>query len=172
MRLLLDTQIDHLLEPNYSETRSITSPRWDPSLSPFQLCIVGVFCALAAAVGGLYIFYPPTDDLIQDMSNIRVSVYDAVREKDANETMRRIAQWRSHLKKLPASVQIRLGAVDAEHREKVDELLYSLKTLEEYVLTGRFREADTLTRYVEKVYGICCDKFRSGAARHVPHSAN
>jgi hypothetical protein len=93
------------------------------------------------------------------MNNIRVSVYDAVREEDATETTRRLAQWRAHLRKLSTSVQIRLGRVDTPQRESVDEVLYSLKTLEDYVLSGRFREAKALTRYVEKVYRLCCDAF-------------
>ena len=151
--------VDHLMEPDQLKPHSSTSPRWDRSLSPFQLCSAGILFVLASAVGGLYIFYPPSDDLIQDMNNIRASVYDAVREKDATETSRRIAQWRSHLRKLPTSVQIRFGSVAAAQRESVDEVLYSLKTLEDYVLAGRYREAITLTRYIEKVYRNCRDEF-------------
>ncbi len=152
-------RIDHLLEPDESETRLSTSSRWNPTLSPIQLCMAGILGVLAAAVAGLYVYYPPTHDLIQDMNNIRVSVYDAVREEDATETTRRLAQWRAHLRKLSTSVQIRLGRVDTPQRESVDEVLYSLKTLEDYVLSGRFREAKALTRYVEKVYRLCCDAF-------------
>jgi hypothetical protein len=94
------------------------------------------------------------------MNTIRVAVYDAVREEDAVETKRRLAQWRSHVRKLPTSVQIRLGAVDASQRESVDEVLYSLKALEESVIAGRPREAKAMSRYAEKVYKSCCDKFR------------
>ncbi|MBB76914.1 MAG: hypothetical protein CMJ75_20610 [Planctomycetaceae bacterium] len=152
-------RIDHLLDPAERATCSTTSPRWDPTLSPLQLSIAGIFCVLAAAWVGLYVFYPPTDDLIQDMNNIRGSVYDAVREEDATETSRRIAQWRAHLSKLSISVQIRFGRVVDPQRASVAEVLYSLQTLEEYVLRGQFREAKALTRYVEKSYRTCCDLF-------------
>ena len=160
LRLLGDRcNIDRLLVPEQSETDS-SNPRWNPSLSAFQLFVVGVLCLLAAATIGLYIFYPPADDLIEDMNNIRVSLYEAVKEKDAVETTRRIAQWRSHIRKLPASVRIRFGGVDDTQRESVEEVLYSLETLEEYVLAGQFHEAKTLTRYIETVYRACCRAFR------------
>ena len=151
--------IDHLLEQEDSEAER-TSPKWNPALSARQLCAVGVLGVLTAAVVGLYIFYPPTDDLIEDMNNIRLGVYDAVRDKDATETTRRTAQFRSHLRKLPTSVQIRFGRVNAADRQSVDEVLYSLNTLEESVRTGRFQEAKVLTKYVEKVYGNCRSRFR------------
>ena len=160
LRLLGDRcSVDRLLEPNQLETHA-TSSSWNPSLSAFQLFVVGALCLLAAAMVGLYIFYPPADDLIEDMNNIRVSLYEAVKEKDAEETTRRIAQWRSHIRKLSTSVRIRLDSVDARQRESVDEVLYSLKTLEDYVLAGRFHEAKALTRYVEKVYRSCRREFR------------
>lgn len=152
--------VDHLLDPGQLEAPSAASSRWNSSLSARQLCMVGVSGLLAAAAVGLYIFYPPADDLIDEINNIRVSVYDAVKEDDAVETTRRIAQWRAQVRKLPTSVQIRFGRVDAAQRESVDEVLYSLDTLQEYVLAGRFREAETLTRYVEKVHRSCCQEFR------------
>ena len=100
------------------------------------------------------------EDLIADMNNIRLGVYDAVKAEDTAETRRRLGQWRSQIKKLPTSVQIRFGDVDETQLESVDEVLYSLETLEQYVLAGKFREARAMTRYVEKVYGACRDEFR------------
>ena len=150
--------VDHLLEPDEATT---ASPKRELSLSPLQLCIAGLASVLAAVAIGLYIFYPPVDALIKDMNMIRVSVYDGVREEDSIETSRRIAQWRSCLQKLPTSAQIRFDSVDAAKRESVNEVLYSLRTLEEYVQRGRFREAGALTAYVEKEYGTCRNAFRA-----------
>ena len=151
-------KIDHLLEPDEGST---AISKRELSLSPFQLCIAGIASVLAASAIGLYIFYPPVDALIKDMNMIRVGVYDGVREQNPTETSRRIAQWRSCLKKLPTSAQIRFGSVDDAKRESVDEVLYSLRTLEEYVQRGRFREAEALTAYVEKEYGTCRNAFRA-----------
>lgn len=161
LRLLGDRcKVDHLLQSDEMATQELTSPRWDPALSPLQLCIAGALVVVALATVGLYVFYPPTDELIEDMRNVRLAVYDAVREQDVDETQRRLVQWRSHAQKLPTSIQIRFGTVDDTQRESLDEFLYSLKTLEEYVLMGRHREAKSLTKYVEKVYMSCCDEFR------------
>jgi len=94
------------------------------------------------------------------MSDIRVNVYDSVKQGDAEETRRRIAQWRAQARKLPTSAWSRMARVDDAQRESVDELVYGLDTLEEYVVMGRFGEAKALARYVEKVYRNCCDEFR------------
>ncbi|MBC8355446.1 MAG: permease [Planctomycetes bacterium] len=162
LRLLGDRcSIDDLLQPGRTTTDETPGRSWNPTLSPGQLCVAGVLGVLAFATVGLYVFYPPTDDLIDDMRNVRLAVYDAVREQDTVETQRRLVQWRSHARKLPTSIRIRFGSVDGSQHESLDELLYSLKTLEEYVLTGRSREAKSLTRYVEKVYQSCCEDFRS-----------
>ena len=54
----------------------------------------------------------------------------------------------------------RCGSSNADQRERMNELVYSLKTLEEYVRTGRYREADALITYVEKQYMACRKAFR------------
>lgn len=163
LRLLGDRcNIDHLLQADLVETHGATNRRWDPTLSPRQLCLAGALGVLALAVVGLYVFYPPADEVIEEMRNIRLAVYDAVREQDTAETQRRLVQWRSRAQKLPTSIRIRFGNVDASQYESLEEFLYSLKTLEEYVLAGRSREAKSLTRYVEKVYQTCRNEFRSG----------
>ncbi|MCG8585728.1 MAG: permease [Pirellulales bacterium] len=153
--------IDHLLKPRESEETSTKSPGWNPALSASQLCIVGVVCVLAAATLGLYIYYPPADGLIDDMDSISFGVYDAVKEKDAKEAVRCIAQWRSQVEKLPTSVRIRFETVDAAQQASVDEMLHSLDTLEETMLEGRFQEASVLANHLEKVYRSCRSTFRN-----------
>ncbi len=151
--------VEHLLHKNASD-EEIAPCREEP-LSPLQLCTVGVCGVLVAATIGLYIFYPPVDTLIKDMNNIRVSVYDAIQEKDPKETMRRIEQWQTRMQKLPTSTAIRFGRVNDTQRERADEALYSLRTLEGYVKTGRYLEATALIPYVEKQYLGCRNAFRS-----------
>ena len=152
--------VEHLMGRGVSDQDMATANREELALSPFQLCLVGVCGVLVAGTIGLYIFYPPMDSLIKDMNNIRGSVYDDVRVENSDESIRRIEQWRSRLQKLPTSVLIRFGDVNADQRERMNELLYSLKTLEEYVRTGRYREAESLITYVEKQYMACRKAFR------------
>lgn len=134
--------------------------KWDRALSPAQLACAGAVCAIALATVGLYVFYPSTSELMDEISDIRVEVYYAVREGDVEETRRRIAQWKMQAEKLPTSRLIRTGSVSAAQRESVGEVLYSLKTLEDFVATGRYQEAKTLIRYLEKVHSECRDAFR------------
>ena len=162
--------VEHLLQRSVSGEKMQADTKEDNALSPFQLSIAGICGILAAATIGLYIYYPPMDTLIKDMNNIRVSVYDDIRAKDPDETIRRIAQWRSRLQKLPTSVVIRFGSVNSQRQERVDESIYSLKTLEEYVRTGRFREAETLIPYIEKQYLDCRNAFRTQPMQTSPQS--
>ena len=152
--------VEHLMGRGASNQDMSTANREELALSPFQLCLVGVCGVLVAGIIGLYIFYPPMDSLIKDMNNIRGSAYDDVRAKNSDESIRRIEQWRSRLQKLPTSVLIRFGDVNADQRERMNELLYGLKILEEYVRTGRYREAASLIMYVEKQYMACRKAFR------------
>ncbi|MAR13515.1 MAG: hypothetical protein CL681_26520 [Blastopirellula sp.] len=153
-------KVEHLLQPPEPEAEQPTYSKWNPALSPLQLTLVSAVGMLALATAGLYVFYPPVDDLIQDMNDIRVSLYDAVREKDVAETQRRVAQWRAQVRKLPTSVRIRLGKVSDAQRASVDEVLYSLKTLEDYAVVGKFREVKVFKSYLEKSYSECRLDFR------------
>ena len=115
---------------------------------------------IGLATVGLYVFYPPVDELIEDMSVIRVEAYDAVRIADSIELDRRIIQWKRQMEKLPTSVQIRGGSVTDEGREDLREFLYSLETLQQHVRARRKTEARMMRSYVERLYRKCCDNFR------------
>ncbi len=154
-------RIEHLLKADVSLDPSARNTRRENSLSSVQLCVVGIGCVLAAGTIGLYIFYPPADTLIKDMNNIRVAVYDGIREEDPIETARRIEQWKSCLRKFPTSVEIRFDSLPPVTRQSIDELLYNLKTLERYVRIGRYREAEILTAHIESEYLTGRNAYRS-----------
>jgi hypothetical protein len=122
--------------------------------------MTGVLGMSSLAVVGLFVFYPPVDELIEDMGVIRVEAYDAVRATDAAELDRRIMQWKRQMEKLPTSVQIRGGSITEEGRENLKEFLYSLETLQQHVRAGRKTEARMMRSYVERLYRKCCDNFR------------
>lgn len=156
--------IDHLLvdpQSDSQESSEKTNPKWNPALSPIQLVIAGFLGTASLAIMGLYLFYPSADSLFDDMNSIRTYAYDSVKQEDVTETKRRLNQWRTHAGKLSTSVLIRTGEVSAKRRECVDEVLYSLDTLEGHIATGKFQEAKSLLVYVEKVYGRCRTEFRN-----------
>lgn len=152
------------VESAANASAELTTPDWNPALSPMQLCLAGVIGVLGLAALGMYIYYPAVDELFDDMNYVRANVYGAVREGDAAEAQRRITQWRSNAEKLPTSLMIRTGSVDDSLRTSVDDVLYSLDTLESYMLAGKYREARAMVTYVDKVYGDCREEFRAAAS--------
>lgn len=156
--------VEHLLEDQQEESEEsneLTNPKWDPALTPAQLVVAGACCVIGLAIVGLYLFYPSSDSLFDDMNTIRTYVYDSVKQEDVTETKRRLNQWRTHAGKLSTSVLIRTGSVSAKRRECVDEILYSLDTLEDHVASGKFQEAKSLLVYVDKVYRRCRSEFKN-----------
>ena len=151
--------VERLFEASTDEPQA-SGPAWNPTLSAGQLATAGILGMIGLATVGLYVFYPPVDELIEDMSVIRVEAYDAVRIADSIELDRRIIQWKRQMEKLPTSVQIRGGSVTDEGREDLREFLYSLETLQQHVRARRKTEARMMRSYVERLYRKCCDNFR------------
>ncbi len=150
--------VGHLVKSDKKET--VSTRKWDPALSPFQLYIATASAVLIAAVVGLYIYYPPTGDLFGDMANIRVNLYDALREEDSREALRRLRQLRGRAEKLPASVKIRFGDLTPQQQKSVDEVLYSINTLEDFLEAGKLRESMILKSHLEDSYMSCVREFR------------
>ena len=165
LRLLGDrVSTERFLMQRQDAASGLTSPRWDPALSSKQLVAVGVVGVLSLAVMGLYLFYPPVEDLMGDMAVIRVEAYDAMREGNAAEFQRRSTQWKRHAKKMPTSVLLRGGNVTDAGRECLEELLYGLDIMEEQLTNGRASEVKMIRAYVDRLYRTCCDEFRGGVA--------
>jgi len=152
--------VDRLFEATTDPPQASASSSWNPALTAWQLVTAGVLGIVGLATVGLYVFYPPVDELIEEMSVVRVEAYDAVRTTDVVELDRRIIQWRRQIEKLPTSVQIRGGSVTEDGRESLKEFLYSLETLQQHVRAGRKTEARMMRSYVERLYRKCCEHFR------------
>ena len=153
--------MERFLVDRPDETAEGTNKKWDPVLSSTQLTCVSVIGVLVFAVMGLYMFYPATDELLGEITQIRAELYSAVTEGDVEETRRRSAQWKLRVEKLPTSLLIRTGEVTDSQRESVDDVLYGLKTIEETLLQGKQKEAKILIGYVEKLHRSCRQQFRS-----------
>ena len=161
LRLLGDrVNIDHLLKPRTDGEPEEAASRWNPTLSPRQLVATGVMSMLGLATVGLYLFYPPPDELVDDMNVIRVEVYDALRSQNAVELRRRIDQWKRLAEKLPPSAFLRGRDVSDTGRESLNDLLYGLDTLEQHVAPGHETEAALMIKYMERLYRTCCEEFR------------
>ena len=116
---------------------------------------------MAFAVLGLYMFYPTPDEVLDEITGIRVELYSAINEADLEETRRRSAQWKLRVEKLPTSLLIRSGDVSDSQRESVQEVLYGLKVIERTLVEGKHQEAKMLINFVESVHRKCRKEFRS-----------
>ena len=161
LRLVGDRfRVEQYLQPVEDEAAEEYT-KWNPALSPVQLVTVSVLGVLGLGVAGLYVFYPSTNDLIEEMNIIRVEAYDAARAEDGEEFSRRTSQWKRQAEKLPTSLLIRGGTVTDAGRESLSEFLYGLKTYEDHVTAGRTDQAKMMRGYVDGLYRACCDEFRA-----------
>ena len=161
LRLLGDrVRVDHLLHPSADESQSEVLAGWNPALSAKQLVAAGGVGVIAFATLGLFLFYPSVEDLIEDMSVLRVEAYDAARNGDIDELNRRISQWKRHAEKMPASAMIRGIDVAATGPTSLAEFLDALKTMEGQIADGRTTEVRMMQPYVERLYRNLCDDFR------------
>ena len=135
--------------------------KWDPVLSSTQLTCAGVIGVLVFAVVGLYMFYPAPDEVLDEITGIRVELYSAINEDDLEETRRRSAQWKLRVEKLPTSLLIRTGSVSESQRQSVEEVLYGLKVIERTLVEGKHQEAKMLINFVESVHRNCRQEFQN-----------
>jgi len=159
--------VEHMLQSG-GEEEELTAPSWDPTLSARQLVIISAVGVLVLAGIGLYVFYPDSESLMDEMRVIRVEAYDAIRAEDYDEFLRRTAQWRRQAEKLPTSRRIRGQAVTDAAKESLAEFLYGLKTLEGHMASRRFDDAKMMRVYVDRLYRDCCAEFRGEGTQSAP----
>ena len=106
-------------------------------------------------------FYPAPDEVLDEITGIRVELYSAINEDDLEETRRRSAQWKLRVEKLPTSLLIRTGSVSESQRQSVEEVLYGLKVIERTLVEGKHQEAKMLINFVESVHRNCRQEFQN-----------
>ena len=113
-------------------------------LTPRQLAAAGIAIVGGLAVSGLYLLYPPPGELLDEIGDIRLGTYDAIDDLDADETTRRVAQWRSQMDRLPTAVRIRGGTVTDEQTETIAATRHALKTAERAVNQAAANQTDSV----------------------------
>ena len=138
-------------------------------LTPRQLAAAAVLVVGGMAFAGLYLLYPPPDELLDEISDIRLGTYDAVEAIDATETARRVAQWRTQLDKLPTAVRIRGGSVSASQLQTLVRMRHALETAEAAVRDAARDDASSTAplkarlfrRHLEDSHRDCTAAFRT-----------
>lgn len=165
-RTTVSTQIDELLStpPVHEDGPETSGSGINAALTPKQLVLSGVVSVVAFAILGLYLFYPPADSLIGEINDIRADLYSAVDEGNVTEARRRIEQFRRQASKLPMCTRLRNGTVTPEQQSNLDDLLYSLDSLEAGLVEGSATESRILRKYVERVWMACRQSYRNPEA--------
>ncbi|MCH2362295.1 MAG: hypothetical protein MK329_14700, partial [Pirellulales bacterium] len=101
------------------------------------------------------------DDILDDISHLRVELYSAVMDGDLEETRKWSSQWKLRIEKLPTSLLIRTGTVTESQRESVEEVLYGLKIVEEALIQGRVKQAQVLSDHLNDLYIRCRNEFQT-----------
>ena len=128
---------------------------WNPSLPGWVLTSITFAGAIAGFTTLGYVFFPPAKELFGDISNVRVAVYDAIREKNADEMIRMGFMWEDFVRKVPTSVLMRLGHTPPDVQASVDEMLYALDMLHDYAEDEAYQKAKTIELYLEETHRAC-----------------
>ena len=138
-------------------------------LSARQLAAVGIVGVVTLAVAGLYLLYPPPGELMSEIGNIRLGLYDAIDEVDGEETARRTAQFRVQLDKLPTAIRIRGGTVTEAQLEAIGQMRHALDTTRKAVERADGEAADAtnvlkarlMRRHLEDTFRTCKQAFQA-----------
>jgi len=147
--------------PPSEPTNEPATNRWNPTLSSNQITCVGIVGILVFAGFGLFLFYPPPEDILDDIHHLRVDLYSAVMKEDLEETRKWSSQWKLRIEKLPTSLLIRTGTVTESQRESVEEVLYGLRIVEEALIQGRVKQAQVLSDHLNDLYIRCRNEFQT-----------
>jgi uncharacterized membrane protein YraQ (UPF0718 family) len=128
---------------------------WNPAVPNWVVGVLGAAGGVAGVAAMSYVFYPPVPDLFAEIGNIRVAVYDAIRENDADEIIRMGFMWEDRVRKVPTSVRLRKGATPVEVQAAVDEMLYALDMLHDYAEDEAYLKAKALELHLEETHRAC-----------------
>ena len=139
------------------------------ALTPGQLAGAFGLIVVGMAIAGLYLLYPPPDELLDEIGDIRLGAYDAIDELDPEETARRTAQWRTQLGKLPTAIRIRGGSVSDGQLDAASAMRHALETAEAAVAEASRENAGPadalkarlMRRHLEDVHRECTEAFRT-----------
>ena len=88
---------------------------------------------LGVLVLTVYVYYPPTQELYEEMNNVRADALSAVRLKDVSVARRELTKWHSAADKLPVSAKLRFVKVSDDADEAARELCSAVKGVEESI---------------------------------------
>jgi uncharacterized membrane protein YraQ (UPF0718 family) len=121
------------------------------------LAVVGL-CALAVA--GAYIYYPPPDQVLTELLQLRADVIIGIRTGRGQAEIRDLEHMDDLTRKLQVGSFIRSFRLNSDAGRKADELRDTIEEIRDLLLAGKPGEAKAKLDEFEHRYQQCRDAFR------------
>ena len=164
--ILRRRQITHLADPPEvtpleGEFAVDKTFAWDrPLPKPVVAGFSGVVL-LSILILVVYVYYPPVQELFEEMNNVRADAVSAVRSRELQVAKRELSKWHTAADKLPVSAKLRLSVVGEDADKTARELCLALDDVRDNI-NGSKKEVDATLARLETAYARAKAAFRFG----------
>ncbi|MBL9161614.1 MAG: permease [Planctomycetaceae bacterium] len=120
---------------------------------------VGILGLVALSIVGCFIFYPPPDQTLEDMTMAKVDVLSAALSKDAESTAKSIQAYDDLTRRLQVGYYLRYWGLDEYQRTKAKLLRGRLEQLKDAVEAGDFQRVPALSSRISDAHRRCQESF-------------
>jgi len=136
-----------LRDPVDVNSAGSTSGAWNRPLPQPALKLLGILAVVGLLVQMLYIYYPPPQEILEEMVAVRTDAIAALNSRDWELAERELGKCDYHAGKLPLAVALRGGARNNEHVREVAEVR---RILGELRLAAQGRREEPLVLLIDE----------------------
>jgi hypothetical protein len=145
--------------------------KWDVVVPGPVLGLVSLAGLVVFSVVALFIYYPPPDQVLEEIGRVRAEAASAVRSGNRLEGVRQMEQWDLLTRKLQVGVFLRTGRLDPGAAKLAEDLRERLEEVRDALLADDVAEAKNLLPAVETAHRRCREAFQPTAAAGSPAPA-
>jgi hypothetical protein len=119
------------------------------------LGLVALAGLVVFSVVALYIYYPPPQEVFDEMSRVRANAVLAIRLGQKEEGIRQLSHWDLLTRKLQVGVFLRTGKLDPEAAKRAEALREELEAARDALLAGDLEQAITFLDPIQNAYNAC-----------------
>ena len=134
--------------------------------SIFNRGVPGPVLGLVALAGlvlfslvSLYIYYPPAEEVFNEISRVRADALTSVRTGKTQDAIRQLEAWDLLTRKLQVGEFLRKGLLSKQQSEKAEALREELEAMRDDLLAGDVQAARGKIITVENAHNICRESF-------------
>jgi len=134
--------------------------------SIFNRGVPGPVLGLVALAGlvlfslvSLYIYYPPADEVFNEISRVRADALTSVRTGKTQDAIRQLEAWDLLTRKLQVGEFLRTGLLDKQQNEKAGALREELEAMRDDLLAGDLHSARGKIMSVQNAHVLCRETF-------------